>query len=397
MKLPLLKQRLQPRFAGTSALASPLYNKNPAHRRKKMTLKRKIYLLVIIFGLMQIFFPFIARADLFGFEVQDVYSEITSNVKETNDILADSFDFTQTSPYEIIELLTGASRNRAVNIINANKTVALVVATLLIMVDFLRKSISFEWSSKWENVLLFLVKIIVVKQLIQNSDVIISQIYSIFNYINTRAIGGNMQFLPYGNLQTYEWTDQDGIITGIMKKGWWDFWTDVGAGQRHETYTYIISQDSVRMFYPNATFNGTNLNNNPLANPTTALNYMPTLQLVFFQAYFLVMKAIAYIVFVIAVGRVFELAFYTMFAPLPMATLASDVTNDVAKGFIKTYIASVLQVAVIATMFIIYTALNQHLTATYNGHKLIQLVGLIALGLSVVKSGAWAKRLCGTS
>ena len=36
---------------------------------------------IIIAGLVNIFFPYTVHADLFGFEVQDVYTQITSNVR----------------------------------------------------------------------------------------------------------------------------------------------------------------------------------------------------------------------------------------------------------------------------------------------------------------------------
>ena len=39
------------------------------------------------------------------------------------------------------------------NVKTASKTTALAIATLLLMVDFFRKSVTFEWSSRWENIL----------------------------------------------------------------------------------------------------------------------------------------------------------------------------------------------------------------------------------------------------
>ncbi|HCR73096.1 MAG TPA: hypothetical protein DIW26_01425 [Ruminococcus sp.] len=365
--------------------------------KKKLTLRHKIYMFIIIAGLINIFSPYIIHADLFGFEVQDVYTQITSNVKETNDILKKAFEFAQISPYDVVNSISGTAQgNIAVSIRNASKSMALVVAALLLMVDFFRKSINFEWSSKWENVLIFLIKIIVIKQVVQNTDVIIGHIYSGFQYINNVANGTSPDFLPYGTAEVFTWTDEDGIMTKMVKKGWWNYWYDWGAGEYRDTFSYLISEESVKIFYPDAKFGGTNLNLNPLSEPTTML-FMPTLEIVLLQPYFLVMKAIAYIVFVIAIGRVFELSIYTILAPLPLVTFASDTTHDVAKNFIKNYIAAVLQIAVIVVMFVVYAAVN-HYFASYDFAKavrLIQLVELIALGLGVVKSGAWSKKVCG--
>ena len=364
----------------------------------KITMRTRIYLFVMIAGLIAIFFPFEAHADLLGFEIQDVYAEITENIKEANDLLTKAFEFSQVSPYQIVNSIAGTEQgNIAVAVRNASKSMALVVATLLLMVEFFRKTINFEWSSKWENILIFLIKILVIKQVVQNADVIIGYIYSGFQYINDKAVGTSVEFLPYGTPETYFWTDEDGLFSKMVKKGWWDFWVDVGAGNYRDTFEYVISQDAVKMFFPDAVFNGTNLNDTPFENPTTVANFMPTLEIVLLQPYFLIIKAIAYLVFVIAIGRVFELSIYTIFAPLPLATFASDTTHDVAKTFLKNYIATVLQVAVIVVMFVVYVAMNKFISTAFSGTKLIHLVVLLALGLGVFKSGSWAKKICGTS
>ena len=360
-------------------------------------IRKRIYIITILFGVICIFTtPVVAHADIFGFEIQDVYADITENVEETNDILNKAFEFSQVSPYDVVNRISGTtSGNIAVAVRNASQTMALIVATLLLMVDFFRKSINFEWSSKWENILIFLVKIIVVKQVVQNADVIIGYIYSGFQSINRAATGTSINFLPCGGIQNYYAHVKQSFIEQA-KKGWWDYWYDKGAGDVYNDYYYRISPEAVKMFYPNATFPGAlNLTDNPLANPTTRTNFMPTLEKVMLVPYFLVMKATAYIIFVISIGRVFELSIYTIFAPLPLATFASDTTHDVAKSFIKNYIATVIQIAVIVVMFIVYVAVNSYANSYFSGTKLIQFITLISLTLSVVKSGAWSKKICG--
>lgn len=362
-------------------------------------LRKRIYFIAILFGVILIFTsPLYARADMFGFEIQDVYADITENVQETNEILGKAFEFSQTSPYDIVNGIAGTTQgNLAINIRNASKSMALVVATLLLMIDFFKKTISFEWSSKWENVLIFLIKIIVVKQVVQNADVIVGHLYSGFQSINKAATGTTIDFLPYGSTKNYYAHIKQSFIEQT-KKGWWDFWVDIGAGDVYDDYEYKISPDAVKMFYPNATFpSELNITDHPLANPTTRTNFMPTMEKVLLQPYFLIMKAIAYIIFVISIGRVFELSVYTIFAPLPLSTFASDTTHDVAKSFIKNYIATVLQIAVIVVMFIVYVAVNKYVVSAFSNTKLIQFVVLISLALSVVKSGSWSKRICGIS
>lgn len=378
--------------------------KPPMSRFQKI--RRNIYLFVIVVGLMNIFFPVIAYAgtDIFNNDIQDVYVKITENVDEANEVLQKAFEFAMVSPYTIINMTTTVVT--APKIIEASKSLGLIVAVLLLMVDFFRKTVNFEWSSKWENVLLFLIKIVVVKQVVQNADVIIGYIYSAFNTLN--KVGDTPNFLPAGDRQTYIISVTDDLLDQLTnidywREGWFNFWDGVGAGTHRHDFNYEISRDAVRMFYPNATFpTDTSLNyeDHAFGNPTELLSFTPTLEILFWQPYFLVIKAIAYIIFVIAIGRVFELAVYTIFAPLPLATFASDTTTDVAKSFLKNYIAAVIQIGVISCMFIVYIGLTKYIASDGSGLsnvKLMQILALLSLGLGVVKSGSWAKRICGTS
>lgn len=374
---------------------------SPQSRIQKI--RRFVYIFVIVAGLFNIFFPVIAHADILNNEIQDLYVKITENVKETNDILNDAFDLCKTSPYDIINSATYNTQSGVtVAIHSACQTVALVVATLLLMVDFFRKTTNFEWASKWENVLLFLVKIVVVKIVITNADEIVGHIYTAFNFINERATGGHPTFLPYGHETTYVLSIEENILTKIHDQGLFKgIWSYVTANHNRTNLTYVISQDAVKIFYPDASFPDFPGNaGSPLIyedhpfNTGTAVSFQPTIDILLMTPYFLAMKAIAYIVFVIAVGRVFELSAYLLFAPLPLATFASDTTNDVAKHFIKNFIACVIQVAVIVVMFIVYVAVTKYVMHTYTT-PILSLVTLFSLGLGVMKSGTWAKHICG--
>ena len=369
---------------------------------------RSIFIFIIVAGLFQIFFPYVKHADIFNNDVQDVYRTITENVDETNEILKSAYRFTQISPYRIVNSLTGNARTVGIAVRQAAQNLALIVSVLLLMVEFFRKTINFEWSSKWENVLIFLVKLIVVKQVVQNADLIIEHIYNGFNYINRVATSGNINFLPDGHRVTYTVSIGDTLLRDVVQadhwyQGWLKFWERIGSGETRHDFTYLISQDAVKMFYPNATFPaGTvvQFEDHAFGNPTSALTFNPTIEIVLWQPYFLAMKAIAYLIFVTTIGRIFELAVYTIFAPLPIATFASDTTHDIAKSFLKNYIAAVLQVAVIVVMFIVYLAVAQYFADHSSGLstlKLIQFIALISLGLGVMKSGNWSKKLCGAA
>lgn len=370
------------------------------HVEKLKKIRKMVYIIIILIGWVSIFFPYVAHADILGNEIEDVYAEITENVNETNEILKNAFTFCKTSPFAVVNSLTQPQSGTVIAIRNASKDTALVVAVLLLMVDFFRKSVTFEWSSRWENVLLFLIKLLVIKQVVQNADTIIASIYGGFNYINYKAIGKmgvTMEFLPCRNIKDYTWQKPQSLSQHIHK-GWWDFWEDLGSNDIYNTYTYPISEEAVKMFYPNAVLpdpSTINLENTTLPNPTTRMSFIPTIEMIKLQPYFYVMKAIAYLIFVISAGRVFELAVMTIFAPLPLATFASETSSDVARNYIKNYIATVIQIAIIIAMFMVYVALNKEVVNAFSSTKLIQYVVLITLGMGVMKSGAWAKKICG--
>ena len=391
-------------LAYTSSTDGVFTNVN-LYRFKSLSLRTKIYTFictVAVFAFVILPFASSAFVDMFGFGIHDLFASITENVRETNEMLESAFNFAQISPYDIVNGITGAQRTRLIAIRNAITALSLTVATLLLMVEFFRKTVNFEWSSKWENLLIFLIKIIVVKQVVQNADILVGHVYAGFNSINTAALGGTLEMLPYGTTQTYTlpatWFQE---FTNEI----FSFWGNVFSGNGWHsnplgTPRYVISMDAVKMFYPDAAAPAsTNLSNTPFPIPTRATTFSPTIEMAFLQIYFLIMKAVAVVVFVIIIARVFELALYTIFAPLPLATFASDVSNDVGKSFIKNYIAVVLQIAVIVVMFMVYVGMNRYFANAGNGFvqtKFIQLIALFTLGLGVIKSGAWARKITGT-
>jgi hypothetical protein len=339
-------------------------------------------------------------AALGGYEIQDLYQNITRNMEEANNLLLRAFEFISVSPFTVINGIAGTVQgDMATDMILAIETVALSVVSLLLMVEFFRKTTTFEWSLKWENVLIFLVKIIVIKQVVENTDVIMGWIYQGFNNINEAIVSNAPEFLPCGNVTSYSLISPFGDSAGDRILSWLIFWEDL-----HDYNYYNISWDAVHIFYPNTTIvtTATEVAKFPIPDNYEPTRFTPLVQCLLLQPYFLIMKGIAIIVFVIGIGRVFELCVYTMFAPLPLATFASDVTNDVAKSFIKNYIACVIQIGVLATMFVVYVAINHYFAnlAALNGGfyvKLIELVCLFSLAISVIKSGSWAKRICGTA
>ena len=365
--------------------------------KKKYDLRFWIYFIVCVFGII-LFNGMPVFASLGDFEVIDLYQKITNETKDTNDLLQKAFQFASVSPYTIMNQIDAISDFKsyvtASRFISASKTVSLVIATLLLMVDFYKKSVSFEWSSKWENILLFLIKILIVKQIVTNADVIMGYIYAGFDHITQTVTGqDSVSFLPCGDIRAYILTVPyrgDEVIEWVYSQFW------------HEDlhYKYEVSFDAVKIFYPDAVLpeSYTATSHEQIPAPIDSPSFVPLIEyMLWIIPYFFVLKAVAIIIFVITIGRAFELLIYTMLAPLPLATFASDTSHDVAKSFLKNYIATVLQIAVILVMFIIYVAVNKYFsnTASFVGTKLIQIIELVTLCTCVFKSGSWARKVCG--
>lgn len=369
-------------------------NPNPAispKMRKFYKSRTRIYI-AIIAVLICSQATMTAFASLFDYEIPDLYRNITLNIHEINRLLRSAFDFAMTSPFDVVNSIQDSSPSGVVlqNIIRASKTTALTVAAFLLFVDFFRKSVNFEWSSKWENILLFLIKIIVLKVVIENADVIMGYIYAVFNYVNrTATAAARPEFLPCSNYGM--WTVTRAYRgDNMLEHAFSVFW--------HEdlSYSYNISRDAVHIFYPNALFpTATSGDNVIFENPIDSATFSPIGEMVLLQPYFLILKLIAIIIFVITIGRVFELALYTIFAPLPLSTFASEGNHDVAKNFIKNYIATVLQVGIIVAMFMIHNAINTYFSSGFDNIRWIRFVQLGVLALSICKSGTWSRKICG--
>lgn len=336
-----------------------------------------------------------AGASLGGYEMYDLYQDITEEARETNKLMNLALNFAQTSPFEIIEKVT-ANQTTIINLKSASQALAITIATLLLCIDFFKKSVNFEWSRSWENILLFLVKVIVIKVMVQNADNIIESIYQAFQYLNEKvSLSGDFEFIPYGEEKIY-------TIEHPANEGDLFSWAMYVIGFGVET-DYKVSVEAVNFLHPDWVLpTGTKYTAEKFAEALLtekSFKIIPLVTLILDQIYFLVMKAIACLVFVQVIGRAFELTVYTLLAPLPLATFASEVNCDIAKNFLKKYIACILQVTVIIVMFLAYQGLNELIEGNpdLSDSALIGIVTFITLGIGVMKSGQWARNICGTA
>jgi hypothetical protein len=69
-----------------------------------------------------------------------------------------------------------------------------------------------------------------------------------------------------------------------------------------------------------------------------------------------------------------------------------------AMTMVSGFMIVVLQIAVIVVMFMVFVGMQRYFTNAANGFaqtKFIQIIVLVTLGLGVIKSGAWSRKVCG--
>ena len=262
----------------------------------------------------------------------------------------------------LIELLTNDSlylsaTSAVPDLVSAIKGTSLILCVMFFLIDFFTKTLHLQWVT-WENVMMLAIKLIVAKVCVDNAEFFTTSLYNGFNsFVN--AIAGTIT--QYSFIDTSDWTTAT---------------------------KYFVSSSQA-----------TQIINNVDAG---FLNFQPLILNMQISIQGLIMKIIMIIANVIVIARLFELTVYTLVAPVPLSTFACDGLSDVGKSFLKSFAAVTIQSIVLAIMFIAYVAINNALIAGNIGsHNLaldgiLGLVTTLTLGIGVMSSGAWAKRICGS-
>ena len=119
----------------------------------------------------------------------------------------------------------------------------------------------------------------------------------------------------------------------------------------------------------------------------------------FLALFCILMFIVNWVITLIIYGRFIELFMLFALCPLPLATLTSDMTHDIAKRFLQEFIAVSLQAVVMVIVLAIYTVLIMG-TDFSTGTGILGIMGGYILGflvlvLTLFKSGSWAKKFVG--
>lgn len=244
-------------------------------------------------------------------------------------------------------LSTILSDEKLVPLLDAIKGTAIILCAIFFLLDFFSKSLHFQWVT-WENVLMLFLKLTVAKVCVDNAEWITTTLYNGFCSLGSSITESDLtqSFLP----------------------------------EPPELYSYFLTNSEVQKLGSQSFF--LNLDSLMMATKVNIIGWTILIVLLVSN--------------VVIIGRMFELAVYTLVAPIPLSTLACDGMQDVGKNFLKSYAAVCIQAIVLIIMFLAYNAVSELLIPMFNlldGFKAI--IMCLVLGLSVMQSGQWAKRICG--
>lgn len=225
--------------------------------------------------------------------------------------------------------------------------------TLFFLLSFLKKSVMFEFMN-WEVVISCLLRLLIVKIVMENSLLVIEGIYEVTNLLMANMSGFAIP--------------------------------DAAKRKLLEAKTYA-ALDSTELAYKSAEFG-------------SKLGYIISMFLAWIV--FMVVKIFIY---VIVYGRLFKLCIYTLVAPIPLSTLISQEHQDVGIGFTKQFLAVCFQGVIIMVCCIIFLGVQNEVLFDKSGINIFHwlddagfaLIMSVLLLYTVGKSGEWANRILGAS
>ncbi|MCM1061334.1 MAG: hypothetical protein NC452_13750 [Eubacterium sp.] len=286
----------------------------------------------------------------------DLKNFCTNAAEELNEMFQTCIDLMNMSPFSI-PASGGTSINGIVDtVIGVISGTAMTLCVLFFLMEFAKKSMDLQWV-KWENVLMFLLKLIFAKVVVENSREIMEFIFDAFTGLTN-------------NIQSQ--------LTGSLGGGF----LDVSRGPK-----LFLTDAEIELFDGDG--NGDSGVWWGLDRLMKEIELMPSI---------FIAKGIVVVTAIMIFSRMFEIMVYTMASPIPLSTFSSEEHRQIGIGFIKSYAAVCLQGLMIIIMFYTFSVMGNYID-TLNGTWLSGSFGILirtlVLGLGIFKSGSWAKKLCG--
>lgn len=326
----------------------------------------------------------------------------------------------------ILELLTNnaifTDFNESVTgntIIGTIKGVALTLCVLFFLIDFFQKSLHLQWVT-WENILMFFMKLLLAKIIINNTDVIMATIQNGFaSMIPQETISDGLLHESVGNGSksakelreeaeaAVEQDYADGLYddefqaiqdkygnTGEFIAALAEFYE---ARVQEKISGGIGGADMIGFFVPPGSDEYNKICS--LSKRSDWFDFAPLLCNLKIMIQGLIIQVVVILACIIVLARFFELVVYTALAPIPLATLSCDGLQEVGKSFLKSFAAVCIQAVVIVVMFIVFKAFLDPDINPISLPSAVQSWGAMLytfiFGAGIMQSGNWAKKLCG--
>lgn len=270
--------------------------------------------------------------------------------------------FSRVNPFHLSDAAAGTGNHLTELMTNVSEIVvgvAFPLCTLFFLLDFFKKSTDLQWI-KWENIFLFMIRVILAKVILENSMGIMEWIYTVFNNL---AINVN-------------------TALGVGGSGFLDVRDKAADPMRRDACLFFLTEEEYAFYRDDGGFWG-------LSRLLKIIELMPSIWIA---------QGVMMVTGVVIFARVFEVMVYTMVAPIPLSSFSNEEHRQIGIGFLKGYTAVCLQALMIVVMFAAFAALGNELDAlqgSYASGSWGILLRVILLGMGVFKSGSWAKKLCG--
>lgn len=269
-----------------------------------------------------------------------LYDLITTALNGVFNVIVNANDIITQRP----ESFNSTAFNMAKSISNAIVPISIIIAVIFFVMEFCKKTMLFEVTTP-ENIAKLVFKFIFCKVFIQASFEFCATIYDGIFGILSNVVGitsGNDQLLSL----------QASIAVDAIK-------------------TQI---DAMGLFEMIA-------------------------MLPFLAIFALVLIVINWIITIIIYGRFIELYILFALCSIPLATLTSDSTHDIAKRFLQKFVAICLQAVVMVVILAVFSAVIYGTAIDATG-SMLDIMGqyilmFLILVLTMFKSGSWAKEIVG--
>ena len=286
----------------------------------------------------------------------DLKEFCVNTANELNEMFKTCVDLMSMSPFSI-PASGGTSINNIVDtVIEVISGTALTLCVLFFLMEFAKKSMDLQWV-KWENVLMFMLKLILAKVIVENSREIMEFIFDAFTGL-TNTIQSR--------------------LTGTLGNGF----LDVSRGPK-----LFLTDAEIELF--NGDGNGDSGVWWGIDRLMKKIELMPSI---------FIAKGIIVVTAIMIFSRMFGIMVYTMASPIPLSTFSSEEHRQIGIGFIKSFAAVCLQGLMIIIMFYTFSIMGNfidNLNGTWLSGSFGILIRTLVLGLGIFKSGSWSKKLVG--